>query len=342
MGLPLDWSSLSGKTVLVTGASGMIGSFLIDVLVAVGRARGVECRAIGLARDEARLRRRFGVAAGADDTALRLVGMDVTKPWPDALPPADFVIHAASNTHPVAYATDPVGTVMTNVQGTLNALGYAVRSHATRACFVSTVEIYGDGRPGQRPFAEADLGYLDCNTVRAGYPEGKRVGESLCQAFRSQHGIECVIPRLPRVLGPTVLPDDSKASSQFIAKAVAGEDIVLKSPGEQHYSYLYVADAVAGLLTCLLAGQDGQAYNVADPGWDLHLRELAQAAAEVAGTRVIFDLPDEVERRGFSAATTALLDGTKLAGLGWAPLFDVPTALAHTVAILKESDSHGV
>ena len=330
--MAIDWTQFQAATVLLSGASGMIGSFLVDVLMVRNRDHATNCTVKAVARNAAAMRQRFAHWAG--DEHLKLIPADVCSGGLRG-ESADFVIHAAGNTHPVAYATDPVGTIMTNVQGTYAMLDLAVAARARRFVFVSTVEIYGENSAGERPFREDDMGYIDCNTLRAGYPESKRAGEALCQAFATSGGLQVVIPRLPRVFGPTVRPDDTKAISQFLQRAVDGCDIVLKSDGTQLYSYCYVADAVSAILTCLTAGQPGQAYNVAHPSCDVRLRDLAGRVARAAGTNVVFDVPGEVERRGYSAATVAVMDGTKIAGLGWVPQWDIDAGIAHTVAALK-------
>ena len=211
----------------------------------------------------------------------------------------------------------------------------ARRYQSQRVCLLSSVEIYGENRTGQ-PFTETDMGYIDCNTLRAGYPEGKRVAEALCQAYRSAYGIQSVTMRLCRVYGPTVLSTDSKALSQFIQNAVHRENIVLKSEGTQFFSYIYAADAVSAILTGLLQGEDGQAYNVADAQSDITLKDLAAILAQAAGTEVVFALPDAVEKAGFSKATTAILDSSKLKALGWRPLQTMQSGLQRTLSILMD------
>lgn len=121
------------------------------------------------------------------------------------------MFHCASNTHPRDYAADPIGTVLTGVVGTKNALDYAVLCGAKRSVFLSSVEIYGENRGDTDKFSEDYLGYIDCNTLRAGYPEGKRAGEALCQAYIEKYGMDIVIPRICRVYGPSMLKTDSKA-----------------------------------------------------------------------------------------------------------------------------------
>ena len=166
--------------------------------------------------------------------------------------------------------------------------------------------------------------------MRAGYPESKRCGEALCQAFIKQKGLDIVIPRLTRSFGPTMLMSDTKAISQFIRKSIAGEDIVLKSEGKQYYSYTYVSDAVSGLLTVLLKGECGEAYNIADEKADITLKDLAQCIAEYSNRKVIFELPDELEKAGYSTATKARLDGSKLKSIGWEPKYDIENGIKRT------------
>ncbi|WEV42679.1 NAD-dependent epimerase/dehydratase family protein [Bifidobacterium sp. ESL0682] len=149
--------------------------------------------------------------------------------------------------------------------------------------------------------------------------------------------IETVIPRFSRSYGPTTLATDTKASSQFIHDALNGKDIVLKSEGNQFYSYTYVADAVSGLLTVMLKGKDGDAYNVADTSSCIHLKDLAEIIAEDAGTHVVFDLPNATEQAGFSKATVACQSGLKLNQLGWSSGYTIPEGIARTLTILKES-----
>ena len=172
--------------------------------------------------------------------------------------------------------------------------------------------------------------------MRAGYPESKRCGEALCQAYKAQKGLDVVIPRFTRSYGPTMLMSDTKAISQFIKKGMMGEDIVLKSAGEQYYSYQYVADSVAGLLYVLLHGESGEAYNIADESSDIKLKDLAIIIAEMNEKKVVFEIPNAIEAAGYSTATKARLDGSKLKRLGWIPKYDIRMGLKRTINILKD------
>lgn len=327
----LPWEKFAGKTVLMSGGSGLIGSCLVDVLMKRNSMEDLGCRVIALGRSEERARERF--ARYWDDPLFSFVSHDINLPLALA-GSADYVIHLASNTHPVAYATEPVQTIMTNITGLQNMLEFARSCGASRFAFASSNEVYGENRGDAELFDEKYCGYIDSNTLRAGYPESKRCGEALCQAYAKQYGLDVVIPRFTRSFGPTLLSSDTKALSQFLRNAVRRENIVLKSAGTQHYSYTYVADAVCGLLYVLLLGAPGEAYNIADMSGDITLRDLAAELASIAGTKVVFDIPDATEAAGFSKATKARLSSAKLQALGWRCLFPIRTGLNHTVESL--------
>ena len=330
----LPWDLLQGSSILISGATGMIGSCLVDAIMLRNQEWGLQCKTYVLSRNQEKVRSRF--EEWLDSPFLHTIEGDVNDsiPFPDD-ESCDYVLHLASNTHPVAYATDPIGTITANIIGTKNMLDLAVRCHAHRFLFASSNEIYGENRGDRELFDESYLGYIDCNTLRAGYPESKRCGEALCQAYRKQKGLDVVIARLTRSFGPTLQSSDTKAMSQFLRNGLHGEDIVLKSAGNQYYSYTYAADAVTGLLTVLLKGEDGQAYNVADTCCDIRLKDMAALIAAYAGTRVVFDLPDSIESAGFSTATKARLDGAKLRELGWTIQFPLKEAIPRTLKVLK-------
>ena len=335
--LPLPWEKLQDSSVLITGASGMMGSFLTDVLMERNHSRGMNCRVYAVCRNAEKARGRF--ALYGNEILFEILSADINKPGSLVKADhADYIFHLASNTHPMLYSTDPIGTILTNTVGLINILDFAAEKHAKRVAFASSNEIYGENRGDVEFFDESYCGYINSNTLRAGYTESKRCGEALCQAYIHQKNLDIVIPRLTRSYGPTMLMSDTKAISQFIRKAVAGEDIVLKSEGTQYYSYTYAADAASGLLTVLLEGKCGEAYNIADEESDIMLKDLAGLIAEDAGKKVVFDLPDETERAGYSTATKARLDGSKLKALGWAPEYDIAGGMARTLKILRESE----
>lgn len=333
-GLDLPWEKLQNRTLLLSGATGLLGSFLIDVILEKNLSAGLNCTVYALGRSEEKAKSRFGKFAS--DRHLVFIPYDVRKPLVrDDIDTADYVLHLASNTHPMQYSTDPIGTITTNIIGIQNMLDFAVDHHASRFAFASSNEIYGENRGDVEFFDESYCGYINSNTLRAGYPESKRCGEALCQAYKAQKGLDMVIPRFTRSYGPTMLMSDTKAISQFIKKGIAGENIILKSAGTQYYSYQYVADSVSGLLTVLLRGESGEAYNIADEQSDIMLKDLAAIIAGINGKKVVFELPDAVEAAGYSTATKARLSGQKLKALGWQPKYDIKSGLERTVRILK-------
>lgn len=327
--LPLDWECLRDRSVLITGASGLIGSFFIDVLM----SKKLNCRIYAVGRDKEKAEKRF--AAYWENENFRFLACDVNEGIPSAFKGLDYILHAASNTHPALYAQDPIGTITTNVLGTYHVLELAAKEKVKRVLFLSSVEVYGENRGDCERFAEDYCGYLDCNTLRAGYPESKRAGEALCQAYIRQKGLDIVIPRLPRTYGPTMQMSDTKAIAQFIKKGAADEDIVLKSEGNQLYSYCHVLDSVSGIFWCLMKGACGEAYNIADEASDMRLKDIARLIADYVGKKVIYELPDAVEQAGYSRASVALMDSTRLRGLGWRAVYPMKEGVERTISILK-------
>lgn len=333
--LDLPWHKLADKSILITGASGLIGSFLVDTIMYKNKNSQLNCKIYAVGRNVQKAKLTFSDYWNLDEFIF--ISHDINTPLElDNVRKIDYMLHLASNTHPVAYAGDPIGTISSNIIGTYNLLNFACKHQTSRFAFASSNEIYGENRGDTEFFTEDYCGYINSNTLRAGYPESKRCGEALCQAFIKQKNLDIVIPRLTRSFGPTMLMSDTKAISQFIRKSIADEDIVLKSEGNQFYSYTYVSDAVSGLLTVLLKGNCGEAYNIADSKADITLKELAQCIAEYSNRKVIFELPDELEKAGYSTATKARLDGSKLKAMGWQPKYDIHNGIKRTLDILTD------
>jgi UDP-glucuronate decarboxylase len=332
--LALPWYKLKNRSIMISGATGLIGSMLIDVIMKKNND-GLNCMIYALGRNKERMQKRFNYCF--ENSLFEFVEYDVNKNlYLDASLNIDYILHLASNTHPMQYSTDPIGTITTNIIGVQNLLDFAVEHNTTRFAFASSNEIYGENRGDVEKFDEKYCGYIDCNTMRAGYPESKRCGEALCQAYKAQKGLDIVIPRLTRSYGPTLLETDTKALSQFLHKGINGEDIVLKSVGTQYYSYLYVMDSVSGLLTVLLKGDNGEAYNISDNASDIMLKDLAAIVAGYSGKKVVFEIPDTIESAGYSKATKARLDSSKLKELGWTAKYDINMGIARTLDVLKE------
>ena len=336
----LDFNKLKCKSLLISGASGLIGSFLIDVLMYLNTNCQLECTIYALCRDRDKFNKRFNKYL--NNNLLKCIIGDINYPvnMNMDIDRIDYVLHLASNTHPNAYAIRPIETINTNIIGTKNMLDLAEKYNAERFVFASTCEIYGENKGDIDKFSEDYLGYINCNSLRAGYPESKRCGEAMCQAYISQKDMNIVIARFARTYGPTMLMSDSKAISQFLKNGIKKEDIVLKSEGKQLYSYTHVADAVSGLLKIMFDGRSGEAYNIADEKSNISLRDLAEIIARESDSKVVFDMPNKVEQAGFSKVTKSILDASKLKRLGWFAQYDIKKGINNTLKILKKSENN--
>lgn len=314
--LPYRWELLNNKTIMISGGTGFIGTFISNVLRYRNEKYNSNTKVVSLSR-----------RGGESDSTVEYLKADITAPIPyDG--PVDYILHLASNTHPKQYGEDPVGTITTNVLGCDNLLKIAVAKGA-RFLLASSVEIYGQGT--EAPMDEKYCGYIDCNTARAGYNEAKRTCEALSQSYKQKYGIEIVIARLSRVVGAD-RKADTKAMSQFMDKALAGEDIILKSKGNQLFSYCYVADAASGIFKVLFDGVNGEAYNISDENEGITLGGYAEFMAELAGRKVVYQIEDDASA---SRASFALLDISKIKSIGWEPLYTVSEGLRRTYRIKK-------
>lgn len=315
--LPYNWESLNNKVIMISGGTGFIGSFIVDVIRYRNKRYSSNIKVISLSR-----------RGGISDATVENIQADITRPIQYS-GNIDYVLHLASNTHPKQYAEDPVGTITTNVLGCNHLLMLAKEKKVTRFLLASSVEIYGQGT--EIPMDEEYCGYINCNNARSGYNEAKRTCEALCQSYMQQFGVESVIVRLARIFGADK-KKDTKAISQFMEKAVAGEDIILKSMGNQRYSYCYVADAVSGIFKVLIDGTVGQAYNVSDDDEGITLGGYAEFIASLAGKSVAYQLEDNAS---VSKATYALLNNSKIKDIGWKPNFSVSNGLKRSYDIYK-------
>lgn len=313
--LPYAWDKLNNKIILISGGTGFIGSFLINIFRYRNEHYNSNIRVISLSRN-----------GGDSDSTVRNLKCDINKTI-NYEKNVDYVIHLASNTHPKQYDMDPVGTITTNVIGCNNLLQFSLTHGVKRFLLASSVEIYGEGNGV--PMDERYCGYLECNNARNGYNEAKRTCEALCQSYIKQYGLDCVIARLARVYGAD-RKKDSKALSQFMQKALANEDILLKSNGKQRFSYCYIADVGSALIKLLLDGISGEAYNVAADDDGQTLGDYAAYIAALANKKVKYEIE---ENDSVSKASYAVLDTKKIGELGWKPIVTVLRGIKHTYDI---------
>ena len=328
----LPWQQLAGWTVLVTGASGMLPSYVVRTLLALNDRDGAGITVQALVRNEAKA--RAALADVLDRPDLHLLVQDVTEPL--ELPgPVDLVVHGASPARPSLHAADPVGTLKANLLGTLNLLDLCVARGSRGFVLMSSAEVYGAQPEGTRLIDEHSYGGFEIVNPRACYSEGKRAAETACAAYSAQHGLACRILRFGHVYGPGMALDDGRVQADFAADVVAGRDIVLNSDGSGVRTYTYVGDAVAGLFYAVLRG-DEPVLNVADPDGFVSIRELATLFTEVRpdkGLRLVFT--SEADARAYSQAKRQGLSSERLAGLGWAPVVPLRDGLGRMVSAME-------
>lgn len=327
---PLRWGDLSGATFLVTGATGMLGQYVVRTLLALGR-HGPPIRIIALARRAASADQLFGPLGDGDE--LTILAQDVASPIVLAERP-DYIIHAASPANPNAFQTDPISVIRANVAGTDNVLSLAAASGAM-VCFLSSSEVYGAPvRPraaGRLLLTEDAIGALDPLVLRNGYPQSKRMAENLCVAYAAQHGVRYRIARLSYTYGPGMDLSDSRVQAYFFRQAMVDKDIVLQSDGALRRMYTYVSDAVSALFY-LLSAPVSLTCNVANESAQVSIGDLAHLVLRQAGARnASVKFADPLPSGASSSDRSVLVDCARMRSLGWQARVGLDAGVARTL-----------
>ncbi len=323
----------NNASVLITGATGLVGSLLIKAFLYANERYGLAIKPIGVVRDPTKARMIFGQRANE----VAFVVCNLATEALNFEGPVDYIVHGAAVTTSRIMVERPVDVIDLSLNGTHAVLQLAAEKQA-KVVYLSSMEVYGTLTEGVRA-SEDILGFIDPLAVRSCYPEGKRLCENLCVAYGVQHGVHACIARLAQTFGAGVLPGENRAVVAFARAAAAGEDVVLKTRGQSEANYVYASDAVAALLLLLSRGESGYAYNVANEACHMTIAEMAQLAIDTVGTagvRLKFEL-DEQNQSGFAPDTKLFLDAGRLRALGWKPAVAMPEALQRLVAYLKEA-----
>lgn len=309
----IPWENLKGSTILVTGATGLIGYTLVNALLYADQVRNLGLSVVVLVRDEQRAKQRF------DDSAIKLSQLQFVEGTVEELPgidcPVQYIIHGASQTSSKAFIQQPVETIYTALHGTENILRLAREKEIKGMVYLSSMEVYGHPQKGHK-VKENEIGMISPLNIRNSYPISKLQCESLCNSYASEYGVPVMTVRLTQTFGPGVNYNDERVFAEF-GRCVRGKrDIVLKTKGETERSYLYTADAATAILTVLLKGTPGQAYNASDESTYCSIAEMADKVAKMGGIHVQFDLKDNRES-GFPDTLYMDLDADTLKELGW-------------------------
>lgn len=314
----LPWERLYEKTVLISGANGYVPAYLVHTLLALNDYKNAGIRVLALCRNEKHAKNRFADYADRDD--LKLLIQNVCEPI-DTDEKVNIYIHAASPAGIRTRHLDPVETFLSNVKGCENMLQSAVKNPCEAFLLISSVDIYGSMSNTNR-LRETDVGILDSMNVRNAYSCGKRAAETLCSAFFAKYQLPVYVVRPFQIVGPGPELNDGRLHIDFISQMLNGNQIVLKSDGSAKRTFMYITDAVLGMLTVMLKGDAGQAYNVVDEKGEATVLELADLMASLVRNRkvdVVFDYDKRnmIEVTGALSVVTGCSD--KLVSLGWYP-----------------------
>lgn len=297
-----DMSVFDGKTILVTGATGLIGKLCVKSLL----NSGYNTQVIALVRDEEKAKNIFG-----ESKRLTYLVQDINQRI-NTTRRVDYIIHAASTTSSKDFVEKPVETIYTAINGSRNVLEFAKNKRLEGMVYLSSLEIYGVNE--KENIKEEDYGYIDILNPRSSYSESKKMVETMCISYGTEYGVPVKIARLAQTFGAGVSISDNRVFAQFAKAIINKENIVLHTKGETKRNYCYTTDAVRGIFTILTKGENNNAYNVANENSYCSISEMAHLL-ENEYTKVEYKI-DEVNR-GYNPTVKIALNTEKLNALGW-------------------------
>lgn len=318
---------LKSKSLFITGCNGLICSALVDLLIIATTKYNLNLTLYLATRNIEKTKQRFN-----NSDCCRFINYDAnaTLIFNEN---ADFYIHGASNASPDLIIKEPVETIISNIYGLKEILN---KAKGNRVLYISSSEIYGNIIT-DNPIKETDTGPLELLNPRSSYSQSKRAAETLCSSYISEYNSNIVIARPGHIYGPTASKTDIRVSSQFMYNAAQGIDLVLKSKGDQLRSYTFCLDCASALLTILIKGKNGEAYNVSNKYSIISISQMAQYFADYANVKLLFEFPKEQEQKAFNPMKNSSLDSTKLEQLEWKPVFTKEEGFRHSINIIKET-----
>lgn len=322
---------LEGKTILITGATGLIGSTMLRCLCAAIK----DINIIAPVRNISKAKRMFSSFAGS----LTLVESDLATLSFRNLPTIDYVIHCAAPTSSRFFVEHPVETYRSIHDITAHLLDETRRNNVQRFVYLSSLEVYGTILDDTKEVTEDVQGYINPLSIRSSYPIAKRATECLCHLYAMQYDMNITIARLTQTTGAGISADDNRIIAQFARLAANGEDIILHTTGESSRPYCYTTDAVSAILYILLKGEKGEAYNVANAETYISARDMAyylqQNFAPTINVRI-----EVSETNCYAPPTKLRLSTRKLQSLGWQPQYDLNEIFTNLIADISSTSSH--
>lgn len=310
-----DVDKLKNSVILVTGATGLVGSYTVKALAAINRIYNANMKILALVRNSEKAKLVFGELLNREDISL-VIGNILEKL--EVKYKIDYIIHCASVTNSKEMVTKPVETICVAVDGTRNILELAKENDVKSVVYISSMEVYGSPNASLPYVSENDYGYVDVLSVRSCYPEGKRMCECLCASYAHEYNLPVKTARLAQTFGAGVSKNETRVFAQFARSFINEEDIVLHTKGESTGNYCYTRDCVLGILYILIRGENGTAYNVTNENTNMTIAEMAQMIAKKSGKiSVVFDIPEDTLKFGYAPPVKMKLSSERLRSLGW-------------------------
>lgn len=298
------------QTIMVTGATGLIGSEIVLAFLCANRIKNFNTKVIGVVRNFEKAKQVFECVL--DNPNLEIIVQDIAAPI-EYKNHVDYIVHTASITSSKMMIEKPVECIFTTLDGTRNILEFSKQQNVKSVCYLSSLEVYGTKTP--KEVKENNYGILDSINIRNSYPISKKLAENLCASYHKEYGVNAVIARLTQTFGAGISKDENRVFAQFAKSIINKEDLILHTDGSSLKNYCYITDTVSGILTILIKGSFGEAYNIANYNTAVSIKDMAQILANKYHVGVKF-VTDNKEY-GYAEKIEIKLNTEKLEQLGW-------------------------